>query len=263
MFIEPNNVNGLSNISANGFFGLAQYVSPDNGLSPAFSLDGGFPQNYKPAPSFDPTFLNGLSGSTRFASDGKSGKVNQWNFGIQHQLRGNFLLDVTYAGSSAVGTLSGYHAYNQVSSKYLSLGPLLQQNISSDPARAAGISLPYAGFTGTVAQALRPFPQYLNIGEFYEKDGHTTYESLQVKGEKRYSAGLSLLAAFTWEKNLVNADYPLNGGNSLFGLSAPQDNSNYRSLKAYSPKRSSEALRSELYLRASVRERETLLDAGR
>src|SRR5207237_7876844 len=37
------------------------------------------------------------------------------------------------------------------------------------------------------------------------------------------------------EKNLVNADYPLSGGNSLFGLSTPQDNANYRSLKAYSP----------------------------
>ena len=82
---------------------------------------------------------------------------------------------------------------------------------------------------------MRPFPQYLGIGEFYEKDGHTTYESLQLKAEKRYSAGLSLLAAFTWEKNLVNADYPLSGGNSLFGLGAPQDNANYRSLKAYSP----------------------------
>jgi hypothetical protein len=235
MFFEPNNVNGLSNISANGFFGLAQYVSPDNGLSPSFLLDSGFPQNYKPAPSFDPTFLNGLGGSTRFVNDGKAGYVSQWNFGIERQFGGTFLLDLTYAGSSAAGTLSGYHAFNQVSSNYLSLGPLLQQNINSDGARGAGISAPYSGFTGTVAQALRPFPQFQGISEFYEKDGHTTYESLQVKAEKRYAAGLSLLGAFTWSKNLVNADYPLSGGNSLFGLSAPQDNANYRSLKAYSP----------------------------
>jgi len=48
--------------------------------------------------------------------------------------------------------------------------------------------------------------------------------------------GLTALAAFTWEKNLVNADYPLSGGNSLFGLAAPQDNADYRSfLKSYSP----------------------------
>jgi hypothetical protein len=235
MFYEPNNVNGLSNISANGFFGLAQYVSTDNGLTPSFQLDGGFPQNYRPAPSLDPAFINGLSGSTRFASDGAAGYVNQWNFGVQHQFAGNFLLDITYAGSSAARTISGYHSYNQVSSRYLSLGPVLQQNVNSDAARAAGISIPYAGFTGTVAQALRPFPQYQGISQFYEKDGHTTYESLQIKAEKRYSAGLQLLAAFTLEKNLVNADYPLNGGNSLFGLSAPQDNADYRSLKSYSP----------------------------
>ena len=235
MFYEPNNINGLSNISANGFFGLAQYVSPDNGLSPSFQLDGGFPQNFRPAPSLDPTFINGLSGSTRFANDGSVGQVNQWNFGIQHQFRGNFLLDVTYVGSSAAHTISGFHAFNQTPSKYLSSGPLLQQSITSDAARSAGIASPYPGFTGTVAQALRPFPQYQGIGEFYEKDGHTSYESLQLKAEKRYSSGLTVLAAFTLEKNLVNADYPLSGGNSLFGLAAPQDNADYKSLKAYSP----------------------------
>jgi hypothetical protein len=235
MFFEPNNVNGLSNISANGFFGTAQYISQDNGLTPSFQLDGGFPQNYLRAPSIDPAFLNGLSGSTRFASDGAPGYVNQWNFGIQQQFGGNFLLDATYAGSGAAKTLSGYHAYNQVPARYLSLGPVLQQNINSDAARAAGIGLPYAGFNGTVAQALRPFPQYQGIGQFYEKDGHTTYHSLQLKAEKRYSAGLTLLGAFTWSKNLVNADYPLSGGNSLFGLSAPQDNADYRTLKSHSP----------------------------
>jgi hypothetical protein len=176
-----------------------------------------------------------LSGSTRFASDGAPGYVNQWNFGIQQQFGGNFLLDATYAGSGAAKTLSGYHAYNQVPARYLSLGPVLQQNINSDAARAAGIGLPYAGFNGTVAQALRPFPQYQGIGQFYEKDGHTTYHSLQLKAEKRYSAGLTLLGAFTWSKNLVNADYPLSGGNSLFGLAAPQDNADYRTLKSHSP----------------------------
>ncbi|HUQ93833.1 MAG TPA: TonB-dependent receptor [Bryobacteraceae bacterium] len=235
MFFEPNNVNGLSNISANGFFGLAQYVSPDNGLTPSFQLDGGFPQGYRRAPSLDPTFINGLSGSTRFAKDGAPGYVNQWNFGIQHQFGGSFLLDLTYAGSGAAKTISGYHSYNQFSSQYLRLGPILQQNITSGAARDAGISAPYSTFTGTVAQALRPFPQYLGIGQFYEKDGHTTYHSLQVKAEKRFSTGLMLLAAFTLSKNLVNADYPLNGGNSLFGLAAPQDNANYRTLKSHSP----------------------------
>jgi len=112
---------------------------------------------------------------------------------------------------------------------------LLQLGVTEGGAQAAGIAIPYAGFTGTVAQALRPYPQYQGIGQFYEKDGHTTYHSLQLKAEKRYSSGLNLLAAFTWSKNLVNADYPLNGGNSLFGLATPQDNANYRDVKGFSP----------------------------
>lgn len=235
LFFQPNNISGLSNISANGFFGLAQYVSPDNGVTQSFQIDRGFPQDYLRAPSMDPAFINGLGGSTTFTSNGKPAYVSQWNFSIERQIGNTFLIDVTYAGSSAVGSISGKHSFNQVPAKYLSLGPLLQQNVNSDAARAAGIRVPYAGFTGTVAQALRPYPQFQTISDFFEKDGHTTYHSLQVKAEKRYSMGLSFLAAYPWSKNLVNADYPLSGGSGLFALGAPQDNADYRADKSFSP----------------------------
>ncbi len=234
LFFQPNQVPGLSNISAAGFFGNATFNTPDNGVSPAFQLDNGFPQDFLRAPFIDPTFLNGQGASTSFPHNGEPAYVNQWNFGIQRQFGRDFLMEATYAGSSAVGSISNKHNYNQAPSTRLSLGNLLLQNLSSDAARTAGIPTPYAGFSGTVAQALRPFPQFLNIGEFFEKDGHTTYHSLQVKAEKRMSEGLTFLLAYTWSKNLVNADYPLNGG-TIFGFGFPQDNADARADKAISP----------------------------
>ena len=76
------------------------------------------------------------------------------------------------------------------------------------------VAPPYAGFTGTVAQALRPFPQYgtvsVDSATMADPFGDYTYNALQVQVTKRTSAGLTVLANYSWSKNLTNADseYP-------------------------------------------------------
>ena len=66
--------------------------------------------------------------------------------------------------------------------------------------------LPYAGYSGanTVAQSLRPFPQFGNIASLGVPDGESKYDSLQVKANKRYSHGLNLTATFTWQNERTN-----------------------------------------------------------
>jgi hypothetical protein len=54
-------------------------------------------------------------------------------------------------------------------------------------------------------QALRPYPQWLGIPPFLGRPlGDTWYDSLQAKLPKRYSHGLDVQAAFTWQKELNN-----------------------------------------------------------
>jgi hypothetical protein len=71
-------------------------------------------------------------------------------------------------------------------------------------ANAARFPAPYASFptTATVAQSLRPFPQFTNITSYWAALGSTWYDSLQVKLTKRFSHGLDLTSAFTWQKEL-------------------------------------------------------------
>src|ERR1019366_2796939 len=70
------------------------------------------------------------------------------------------------------------------------------------------------GFSGSVSQALRPFPQYGNaqVDSVTMSDpfGNYTYHALQVQAQKRFSQGLTVLANYTWSKTLTNADseYP-------------------------------------------------------
>jgi hypothetical protein len=154
--------------------------------------------------------------------------VENWNVGVQRLLPGSLLLDVSYVGTAAHHLLVGNLNYNQLNPKYLSLGSLLTADISSPAARDAGIPLPYAGFSGSVAQALRPFPQYQTISMSSNPNGNSTYNSMQVRIQKRYSAGISVLLTYTLAKNLTDAD---GFGGGVF-LGGAQDYYNLRLEKA-------------------------------
>jgi hypothetical protein len=84
------------------------------------------------------------------------------------------------------------------------LGALLQANVGSAQADAAGITKPYPAFVGTVAQALRPYPQYQAITNLNDSIGNQHYNALQIRAQKSLSQGISVLAAFTYEKNITN-----------------------------------------------------------
>src|SRR5206468_7200119 len=83
----------------------------------------------------------------------------------------------------------------------------------NDPAVvAAGFAPPYPGFSGSLAQALRPFPQYSDISATNSANfGNSTFNSLQVKLEKQFSKGLFLLTSYTWSKTLTDASSALSG----------------------------------------------------
>ncbi len=57
-------------------------------------------------------------------------------------------------------------------------------------------------------QALLPFPQFCSsLTGLNENAGNSTYHSFQAKGEKRFSAGLYLLAAYTASKLITDAGH--------------------------------------------------------
>jgi hypothetical protein len=93
---------------------------------------------------------------------------------------------------------------------------LLNSNITSAAAVSAGIPIPYPNFTNpniqqrqTVAQALRPYPQYNTIDTSQsgaDKSGHSFYNAAIVKLNRRYSNGLTFQWSYTFSKILTNAD---------------------------------------------------------
>jgi hypothetical protein len=142
-----------------------------------FRLQDGIPPGF-----VDPARVN-VSTTFRRAQDmnQRTAYVQQWNFSIQRELTTDLLLDVGYVGNR--GT------------KLMSFRNLNQASFSFNPANGAPVvgSRPYAGV------GLNGDIQYLL------NEGISTYHSMQVRLEKRFSQGLSALMAYTWGKALANS----------------------------------------------------------
>jgi len=195
-----------------GFTANPTFFSQDQGITSAFNWDNGFPQNYQRPPIIDPGFGVG-SGTTLWNVSAKEPSYTQsFTFDTQWQLAPNWLLDVGYVGSKATRLSTGVFNVNQVDPVYLRYGDLLTRPIDDPAVIAAGFQRPYPTFTGSLAQALRPFPQYGGIDtNRSENVGNSTYHSLQTKLEKQFSNGLFLLSSYTWSKTLTDSSSALSG----------------------------------------------------
>src|SRR5260370_36760217 len=130
------------------------------------------------------------------------------NISVQHELPGNMLLEVAYLNNFGhhISTTSAEEINQLDFNRYGSLGSLLNQSIYSPAAVAAGLTPPYTGFQGSVAQALRPFPQFQGINGISSPIGNSTYHAAQVKLQKRFSSGLTFLVGYTLAKTLTDLD---------------------------------------------------------
>jgi hypothetical protein len=186
-----------------------------NGYDPAFQLDQGFPQNFPRPPFIDPTVRNNPASpqEIEFISpeQGRPGMIINYGLEIQRELARDLILNVGYMGVQGHRLRSNLMRYNNLRNEALNHGNLLLADINSDAARAAGIGAPFPVFEGTVAQALRPFPQYGTILTdcCLENAGNSNYNAAYVKIERRFSQGLNLLASYTFSKALTDADSAL------------------------------------------------------
>ena len=185
-----------------GFNVSASFATTNNGVTPAFVLRDGFPQAFSTKPSQDPTILNNQNGTYVEPSSGSMPRTQNFSFGIQREISQNLLLEANYVGNRNTRQSDPQLVnINQVNPKYLSLGALLTQSVTSTGAVAAGISVPYPGFTGSVAQALRQYPQFRTLTAAATKAGSTDYHAMELRLKKRLSHGLSMDLSYTFSKN--------------------------------------------------------------
>ncbi len=174
--------------------------------SPPYSWDSPSPLTPPVLPTIDPSFGNTSQPAFWDNNKLKAGRAQNINFGVEQELPGALLVKVGYVGNLAHSVpVSQLHPMNRPALKYQALGDILNQNITSPAAVAAGLRIPFPGFTGTVAQSLRPYPQFTNsIYNIADSAGFSLYHSFQATAQKRLGQGLTFLASYTISKQLSN-----------------------------------------------------------
>ncbi len=221
---RTNGRQGLSQVGFNNNGSLSSAVTGQ----PAYAWDSGYPGNPLNPPFFNPSYGIGFITAAAGASvgsgpttaqtvtygdpnfGGKAPYYEDWSFNIQHSFTPNLVLSVAYSASAGhwlpgAGVAGPFT--NQIPMQYLPLGSLLTTTLSAATLAQAqalfpNIAIPFPNFTGTIGQALKPFPQYNGISDPWLDVGNSTYNSLQVSLNHRFSHGLTFMVNYTFSKEL-------------------------------------------------------------
>ncbi|MEO7649986.1 MAG: hypothetical protein ABIZ80_05930, partial [Bryobacteraceae bacterium] len=161
--------------------------SPDNGITAPFLLKDGVPGLSLAAPTLDDSFgavrvgQNANTAVTFYEPNRRTGYAVQYNFGIQRELPGRMVLDVSYVGSVLHKQPNSNITINQIAPSRLVRGAV---------------------------QRDRPFPQFSNVTILSPAFGDGSYNSGLLRVEKRLSSGLNFQASYTWAKQLNNYSAP-------------------------------------------------------
>src|SRR5205807_847811 len=184
---------GTSTVVRAGFGTFYNHQIVGNGLTP-LSRNSPFRLRQTSGP-FQPTdrpnLAQAFSGIPSVVAPGinpdfRTAYIDQWSFGIQRVIQANLVLDVSYLGSEGHKLPIGWNINQALP------GP------------------------GSVASR-RPYPGYGNItGGYISSIGNSNFHALSVRGERRFSSGLSFILSYVWSKSIDDG----------FGISAASDASN-------------------------------------
>ncbi len=182
---------GAPSSASLGFERSASLQSPDNGITAPFYLRDGVPALRETAAVRDATFgavrvgQNPNTAVTFYERDRATGYAQQFNFGIQRELRGQVVVDASYVGNL---------------SRKLP-GPNLSLN-----------QIPPEKMGAAATQRDRPFPQFSGVTVLFPSLGVSNYHAGVLRVDKRFSHGFNVLSTYTWAKFLNNTD---EGGSEL------------------------------------------------
>ncbi len=204
--------------NAVNLYNNAMVTSQDNGVTPSSVLSNPYPGGLVLPPGRNPDFQQVLLGQNFSSVSGAGGAAAvanwnpgyylNWNLTLQHEFPRGINVEAAYAASHGVhlpiNSDNGVNI-NQLPDKYLSLGNQLLQNVTN-PFFGLISSGPLSTSTVPYGQLMRPFPEYQNIVDAAAYVGSSSYNSLQVKLQKRFAHGGQILGSYSFSKLLTNAE---------------------------------------------------------
>ncbi len=171
------------------------------------------------------------SGMTAVARNMRRGYVEDWNLNVQREFGKTWLVELGYMGTHGV-KLPAMRALRYLTAANRALGPALLDYLPN----------PYYGIvqTGSLSLAtvtrsnlITQYPHLTGVSVL-DTWGNSNYHAFTTRVEKRFSAGTSMLLAYTWSKLIDDAVG--SGTNTGFGFGSDsfQDWDNLRRERAVS-----------------------------
>jgi hypothetical protein len=207
----PPITNGWGPATTDGYGGTNTVAQQS--VKPALYWDSGYPAWGHTLPVTDPTLNNGSGIAYIDKKSSAQPYAQNFTLGVQYLLNPATTIMANYVGNLGHRLMStNLSNMNQLNPKYLSLGDKLLDDISMHPE----IKLPYASFSGSVAQALLPFPQYSPGGVYSwaPHDGSSNYNAAQIVVTHKGKHGLTFLGSYAFQKTLSNSDGTVYSGNA-------------------------------------------------
>lgn len=188
--------------------------SLDSGATRNATLEHPYPQGILTPPGRslgDLTFIGlGVGTVTRQT---RNPEMYSWNLSIQREIGWSSMAEINYTGSRGVHLYSPYTSLSPLDPVYW-LGPNAQYTraqlqaavpnpfygIISDP-KAVNLN----GRTIQQYRLLRNMPQYDGVSGSDPNAADSEYHGVQVKYEKRFSRGLTVLTHYTWSRMIDDA----------------------------------------------------------
>jgi hypothetical protein len=165
-------------------------------ISPAFVLAQG--------PTVTPVGATPTAGLGQgvFAVDANlgSGYAQQWNASVQRELTTNTVVEVSYLGSRITHIGIPDSNVNQLTEDQLKAGSALLARVPNPYFGIVPRSSSIGDPTITVAQLMKPFPQYTAVSVYRNNVGTTDYKGVAFSIRQRLSRGLTYSAAYTRSK---------------------------------------------------------------
>jgi hypothetical protein len=248
-------VAGTSGVGQQGFDQLSYLVTSfqGDGATPAARMSNPYPNGPIQPPGSSLGLLNDVGyggyGPIRYISN-KVPYEQSWSFGVQHEMRGNLVLDASYIGKK------GTHLYFANAGSINHLGPEVEHYTNAQLADLASfVDNPFADPNQSNAsqiitdpndpllysqiqkmQLLMPYPQFFGFSGDEPPIANSIYHALQFRAEKRFSHGLEFLATYTFSKSIDDASLTsTNSGylGSFASLQNPNNPAGERSLSSF------------------------------
>ncbi|MBI3680542.1 MAG: TonB-dependent receptor [Acidobacteria bacterium] len=206
---------GAAPFGTSGFQASTTIVTSLDGITPIVKWGDPFPSGFNRPTGSRLGLATLLGQGIQFNDRGNVTPYSaQWSFTIQREMPGNILLEAGYAGSRGLHFPEN-RQFNQLSPEFLSLGDGLRQQVPNPFFGQISVGA-LAQRNVARAQLLRPYPHFDGVASQAATWASSSYHALEMKAEKRYASGLSILVSYTYSKLLDYGIGPF-AGESLGG----------------------------------------------